>query len=70
MHTTNGLSVSTKSYTGRRVTHLKILPSANFEGSVRMDEDPATDFTFGEMACACGSAGVEKAETESGNAWE
>lgn len=70
MHITNGLSVSTKSHTGRRDTHLKILPSANFEGSVRMDEDPATDFAFGEMIWACASAGVEKAETESGNVWE
>jgi hypothetical protein len=32
-----------------------------------MDEDPAIDFTFGEILWACASAGVERAETESGN---
>lgn len=67
MRITNGLSVHTMFQIGQRVTHLKILPSANFEGSVRTGEGPALNFTFGEMLWACASAGVERAETESGN---
>lgn len=47
--------------------HLKILPSANLEDSVKTGEGLEITLTFGEMLWVWSSAGVERAEIESGN---